>query len=134
MQPNYPKVADSDKFYLQMAMQLDAAIEQTNSQLPLSPNIKRDIVLAVTGYYQDIVADCGIWRSFIAIHKQLYGTPLPFYSLPDEYCESELNKEDIQFIIWYVTECHSSEHGLLSPFDSDIAHLADRFFFFFYAE
>ena len=26
MQPNYPKVADSDKFYLQMAMRLDDAI------------------------------------------------------------------------------------------------------------
>ena len=128
MQPNYPKVADSDKFYLQMAMQLDAAIEQTNSQLPLSPNIKRDIVLAVTGYYQDIVADCGIWRSFIAIHKQLYGTPLPFYSLPDEYCESELNKEDIQFIIWYVIECQSDNHGSLSPFNSDIKRLAEQFF------
>ena len=128
MQPNYPKVADSDKFYLQMAMRLDDAIEQANMQLPLSAETKRDIVLAATGYYQDIVADCGIWRSFITIHKQLYGKPLPFYALPDEYCESELNKEDIQFIIWYVTECHSSEHGLLSPFDSDIAHLADRFF------
>ena len=112
MQPNYPKVADSDKFYLQMAMRLDDAIEHANMQLPLSAETKRDIVLAATGYYQDIVADCGIWRSFITIHKQLYGKPLPFYALPDEYCESELNKEDIQFIIWYVTECHSSEHGL----------------------
>ena len=57
MQPNYPKVADSDKFYLQMAMRLDDAIEQANMQLPLSAETKRDIVLAATGYYQDIVAD-----------------------------------------------------------------------------
>ncbi|MGN0214689.1 MAG: DUF3843 family protein [Muribaculaceae bacterium] len=128
MQPNYPKVADSDKFYLQMAMQLDSAMEQAKPQLPLTNAIKRDIALAVTGYYQDIVADCGIWRSFITIHKEFYGKCLPFYTLSDEYCESELNKEDIQFIIWYVIECQSDTQGLLSPFNTEIVRLADIFF------
>ena len=42
MQPNYPKVADSDKFYLQMAMRLDDAIEQANMQLLLFIRVLND--------------------------------------------------------------------------------------------
>lgn len=128
LQPNYPKVADSDKYYLQVAMQLDAALEAAELQLQLSPNVKRDIALATIGYFQDIVADCGIWRSFITIHKEFYGSPLPFYNLSDEYCESELNKEDLMFLIWYVIECNAQKPGFLSPFHHDITLLADAFF------
>ena len=128
MQPNYPKVADSDKYYLQLALQLDSCFEKAELRLPLDKDVKCAISLATIGYFQDIVADCGIWRSFITIHKELYGKPLPFYDLPESYCESELNKEDIKFIIWYIAECHSDEFGLLSPFHPDIARLADMFY------
>ncbi|MGM9804515.1 MAG: DUF3843 family protein [Muribaculaceae bacterium] len=129
MQPNYPNVADSDKYYLQLAVKLDSALGGDAAEaLHMSATLKRDVALAAIGYFQDIVADCGIWRSFITIHKHLYGTPLPFYTLPQEYCESELNKEDLQFIIWYVIECQSQQHAQLSPFNTHIEQLAQQFF------
>ena len=128
MQPNYPKVADSDKYYLQMTLRLAEAFDRTGLFANIDESTRRNVVLAVIGYYQDVVSDCGIWRSFITIHKQFYGSPLPFYTPDDNYCESELNRDDIRFIIWYVLECHSTEYGLLSPFNADILELANLFF------
>lgn len=128
MQPNYPKVADSDKFYLQMALKLAQAFDNSKLFADIDEDTRRNVVLAIIGYYQDVVSDCGIWRSFITIHKKYYGSPLPFYAISDEYCESELNVEDIQFIIWYVLECHAKEYGRLSPHHNDIKTLAKVFF------
>ena len=128
MQPNYPKVADSDKYYLQMTLRLAEAFDRTGLFANIDESTRRNVVLAVIGYYQDVVSDCGIWRSFITIHKQFYGSPLPFYTPDDNYCESELNRDDIRFIIWYVLECHSTEYGLQSPFNADILELATLFF------
>ena len=91
MQPNYPKVADSDKYYLQMTLRLAEAFDRTGLFANIDESTRRNVVLAVIGYYQDVVSDCGIWRSFITIHKQVYGSPLPFYNPDDNYCESEMS-------------------------------------------
>jgi len=128
IQPNYPKVADSDKYYLQLAAELDSALETAKLDIYLTSDDKRAIVLTAIGYFQDVVSDCGIWRSFISIHKSFYGKPLPFYNLPEEYCESELNKEDLQFLVWYVIECNSTNQGMLSPHNADIEKIANLFF------
>ena len=109
MQPNYPKVADSDKYYLQMTLRLADTFDRSGLFAHIDESTRRNVVLAVIGYYQDVVSDCGIWRSFITVHKHFYGNPLPFYAPNDEYCESELNRDDIRFIIWYILECHSAE-------------------------
>ena len=128
MQPNYPKVADSDKFYLQMALRLADIFDRSGLFADIDEATRRNVVLAVIGYYQDVVSDCGIWRSFITIHRQFYGCPLPFFATDDDYCDAELNLDDLRFIIWYVIECHSHEYGNLSPYNADIKQLAEAFF------
>lgn len=125
MQPGYPEVADSDKFYFGVANELARAIQDTKFTAKYGENIAKEIVLGVIGYYQDVVADAGIFRSFCTIHKELYGKWLPIYDLPEDYIESELNRIDVQFMVWYVTECALEENGSVSPHDETIKEVVD---------
>lgn len=128
MQPNYPKVVETDKYYIALGMHLAKLWDNSHRFLSLPDDTRKKIVLAVMGYFQDIVADSGLWRAFVTMHKNLYGKPLPFYPVTDDYVEFELNPEDLQFIIWYVIEGQTCDNGLTSPFDPDIVWLAQLFY------
>ena len=133
-QPNYPEVAESDKYYIILANRLAKLI--TNSRLLINEpeQVRKDVILAAVGYFQDVVADAGVWRSFCTVCKEYYGTPLPLYPIPDDYIESELNEVDLRFVIWYVIEMSRDEQGTLSPFDPAIALPALLIFTVFDAE
>lgn len=128
MQPNYPKVVESDKYYMALGMHLARLWDNSHRFMSLPDDTRKKIVLAVMGYFQDIVADSGLWRAFVTMHKSLYGKPLPFYPLTDDYIEFELNPEDLRFIIWYVIEGQTCDNGLTSPFNPDIEWLANLFY------
>lgn len=128
MQPKYDKNSISDRFYYGLALELSNAVSETEYARRLGEESCREIVLATVGYYQDIVADAGIWRSFCTLHNELYGRLLPFYDLGEDYIESELNLTDLKFIVWYVTEGCIEDKGTLSPFDEDIAAVAQIMF------
>lgn len=127
-QPNYPEVAESDKYYIILANRLAKLI--TNSRLMVNEpeQVQKEVILAVVGYFQDVVADAGVWRSFCTVCKEFYGKPLPLYTIPDDYIESELNEVDVQFVVWYVLEMSREEQGLLSPFDPMVKRVAHLFF------
>jgi hypothetical protein len=127
-QPGFPKVDESDKFYYVLAQHLARLWDNSHRFINLSDDVRVDVVLNVIGYYQDVVADAGIWRSFTMLHQQMYGTTLPFYPRSDDYIDYELNLDDVRFIIWYTIEGESNENGLLSPFDKNIEFLAKLFF------
>lgn len=133
-QPNYPEVAESDKYYIILANRLAKLI--TNSRLLINEpeQVRKDVILAAVGYFQDVVADAGVWRSFCTVCKEYYGTPLPLYPIPDDYIESELNEVDLRFVIWYVIEMSRNEQGSLSPFDPAIERTAHLIFNVFDAE
>ena len=63
-QPNYPEVAESDKYYIILANRLAKLLDNSRLLVNTPEQVRKDVVLAVVGYYQDIVADAGIWRSF----------------------------------------------------------------------
>ena len=127
-QPNYPEVAESDKYYIILANRLAKLL--TNSRLLVNEpeQVRKDVILAVVGYFQDVVADAGVWRSFCTVCKDYYGSPLPLYAIPDDYIESELNEVDLRFVVWYVLEMSREERGLLSPFDPAVERTAKLFF------
>lgn len=128
MQPNNPRVTESDKYYLQLAVRLAKLWDNSHKFASLPERTRKDIVLAVVGYYQDIIADAGIWRSFTTLHNHLYGKPLPFFERTEDYIDSELNLDDIKFLIWYTIEGHNFENFTIFPFDKNIEWLAKLFF------
>lgn len=46
------------------------------------------------------MSEFGVWESFIAKNRELYGKELPFYDRADEYWMNEPNLNDVRFILW----------------------------------
>lgn len=63
----------------------------------------REIALRLTLYFEDVVSDLGIWRSFTSWCYEHYGRYIPFYQVDDvEYYQDEPHVQDCRLIIWYA--------------------------------
>ena len=127
MQPGREACA-ADEFYVRLAARLGKIWDAAPMLSDLPHNLRHDILMAVIGYFQDIVADAGIWRSFISLHHKKFGCWLPYYEIGNEYVEFELNEADIRFLIWYVIEGNTATKGSFSPLHKGIELLAKIFF------
>lgn len=125
-QPGNPKVEVTDQFYLWIALRLGKLWDESPWLQGLSESVRRDVVLAVTGYYQDVVADGGLWRSFTRLHAERHGSPLPHYGRSEEYIDYELNADDVRFVIWW-TITGGTGNELLDPHDEELGALALAF-------
>ena len=125
-QPSNPKVEVTDQFYLWITLRLAKVWDESPWLRDLDDAVRCDVVLAVTGYYQDIVADAGLWRSFISLHNERYGQLLPHGVNLDEYVEYELNLDDVRYVIWWTI---AGERGVaaLDPHDTGLDALARAF-------
>ena len=125
-QPNNPKVAETDQFYLWIALRLAKLWDESPWLRDFDDDLRRDVVLAVTGYYQDVVADGGLWRSFSRLHHERYGSPVPHYGRREDYVDYELNLDDVRFVIWWTI---AGERGgeVLDPQDAGLEGLATAF-------
>ncbi len=125
-QPNNPKVVETDQFYLWIALRLAKVWDESPWLRGLDDAVRRDVVLAVTGYYQDVVADGGIWRSFSRLHNDRHGTPLPHYGRSEDYVDYELNLSDVRYVIWW-TIAGEQGNNVLDPQDKELEALAMAF-------
>lgn len=135
--PDPDAEAASDDYYLTLAQYVDKLWGSMRVFPELEESMRKRTVLDLVAYYQDIVADAGIWRSFSAMCRRLYGRPVPFYDEPDDYVDAELNLIDVQFVVWYSLESQLGFMGLVSPADSDLLRLArqvHRLFDFLYED
>jgi hypothetical protein len=61
----------------------------------------KDMAIKLTLYFEDVVSDLGIWRSFTDWNKAHYGKYIPFYDYDEEYYfQDQPQIEDIQLILW----------------------------------
>lgn len=123
--PQYPEEFPSDDFYFQLANILKSDIARDNLLKSYPESVVDQCVLSVIGYYQDIVADAGLWRSFVNACRHLYGKSLPFFKTGEDYIDYELNREDIHFIVWYSLCMYSSDRRVCSPWDQEISACVD---------
>ena len=126
-QPGSPRVAETDQFYLWIALRLGKLWDESPWLRQLDDDVRRDVVLAVTGYYQDVVADGGLWRSFTRLHSERHDSPVPHYGRREDYVDYELNVDDVRFVIWWTI---AGERGaeVLDPHDAGLEALATAFF------
>lgn len=125
-QPGNPKVAETDQFYLWIALRLAKVWDESPWLRGLDDALRRDVVLAVTGYYQDIVADGGLWRSFSRLHSMKHDAPVPHYAVDEGYIEYELNVEDVRFVMWWTITGEAGS-DVLDPYDKELEALAMAF-------
>ena len=124
-QPNNPRVEPTDQFYLWIALRLAKLWDESPWLRGLDDIVRRDVVLAVTGYYQDVVADGGIWRTFSRLHNERHGTPVPHYGRSEDYVDYELNVDDVRYVIWWTIT--GEQGGVLNPHDPELEALALAF-------
>jgi len=125
-QPSNPRVEETDQFYLWIALRLARLWDESPWLRDLDDDMRRDVVLAVTGYYQDIVADGGLWRSFTRLHGERHGKPLPHYDMAGDYVDYELNLDDVRYVIWWTIDGGQGA-GTLDPHDAGLGALAMAF-------
>ena len=126
-QPANPKVTETDQFYLWIALRLAKLWDDSPWLRELDDDVRRDVVLAVTGYYQDVVADGGVWRSFTRLHNERHGVPLPHFDCSEGYVDYELNLNDVRFVIWWTIAGEQAAE-VLDPHDAALEALATAFF------
>ncbi|MDE6296299.1 MAG: DUF3843 family protein [Muribaculaceae bacterium] len=127
-QPNFPKITETDPYYWELANKLAEISENTVLVKKLPKAVIKRMALCLTGYIQDIIADAGIWRSFVEANRKLYGWSVPFHSTPEEYVDYELNKEDVRFLVWYSLAMGYEDMRDIYPHNLELLELADTWF------
>lgn len=128
-QPAMPEETETDNYYFQLCNRL-AGIAKEKQLFPSYPEkVMERAALALIGYYQDVICDAGIWRSFITECRRLYGYTVPFYSdKKDSYTDYELNKADVRFMVWYALSMNYENRRVCYPFDKEILEGAEIWF------
>lgn len=119
-QPAMPEVTRTDPFYYELSNKL-VEIAKEKKLFPSYPEkVVERAALALIGYYQDVIADAGIWRAFISENRRLNGQTLPFYSPGKDYMDYEMNPEDVNFMVWYALSMNYENRRVCSPVNKEI--------------
>lgn len=128
-QPNFPDEKETDGFYYNLANRLVTVAEKEGQLKWWGENLIQRMALCVIGYYQDIIADAGIWRGFINEMRRLYGRTLPFFEIDSEnYIDYELNPEDVRFLVWYSAAMQDDLKREMYPLDEKVKRLGEIWF------
>lgn len=126
-QPCCPEETSTDRYYFDLTNRLIEIAEKNDSVAGLHNALIERAALCVIGYFQDMIADAGLWHGFTDECRRLYGTPVPFFTVSDQYVDYELNREDVGFMVWYAMAMYSDDRCIY-PFDSKIVSLADAWY------
>ena len=79
----------------------------------------------LTGWFEDLCSDTGIWHVANEEYRRRYGAVLPFYDVTDYY-EGEPNVQDLQLLLWHLVQTfRGAEEGcLINPENPGIAMVA----------
>lgn len=127
-QPSFPEKRESDLFYYDVANRLLELWNDSGLLKSVPMNVISRMAIGIVGYLQDVVADAGIWRSFVDACRNLYGHAVPFFPESDSYVDYELNREDVRFLVWYQLAMTFEDMRLLSPHNPELLALADLWF------
>ncbi len=125
-QPCYPDRKSTDPYFFNLVIRLIKAANEIEG-CDFHESIVDRAALCVIGYYQDVIADAGLWHGFIDECRRLYASPVPFFSVSEDYMDYELNREDIVFLVWYSISMYSDDRCIY-PFDERVVALADCWF------
>lgn len=116
----------TDIHYLNIANDIYSSIND-QQKLKLFEIIEEDDLIElccfITCYYEDVISQTNIWKTFKKLHAEAYDKPLPFYTLNENYIDEEINLEDVAFLLWYYLNTVQGEK-LINPFNEFIFEIA----------
>lgn len=128
-QPAMPEETATDAFYLKLCRHLVEVAKDKNLFPSYPEKVMERAALTLIGYYQDVICDAGVWRSFINECRRLYGFTVPFYSSEGEpYTDYELNEADVKFMVWYSLSMNYENRRVCYPYDDEILKGASEWF------
>lgn len=133
----YPKASSADVYYVQLANKVYDVFKTTDLGLDLPVEDIKDMACAITAYFEDVISGIGMFKTFTRKHRELYGSPLPFFAVnEDEYFEDEINEADIRFLLWhYMQQTHGkTKHSVLNPDNKSIYLVALKIWLIFEKE
>ena len=109
--------------------QISAILKETKLDAIFNtPHSMRTAVMSITGWFEDVISQNGIWQAFSNECEQMYGKKLPFYPLDDNYYPDEINQEDIQFLLWHNLQTVTRTQRIINP-TSPVLMLAAEFIY-----
>lgn len=122
-QPAGPEVTATDQYYLDLANRLVSVSKERGLFKSYPEKVVERAAMCVIGYYQDVIVDAGVWRSFITECRRLYGRTVPFYeNVADaEYTDYELNRVDVEFMVWYAFSMNYEDKRVCCPKDRELS-------------
>ena len=79
-QPCCPEETATDRYYYGLTVRMiEAAHGVAGALASIHESVVERAALCVIGYYQDMIADAGLWHGFTDECRRLYGTPVPFH-------------------------------------------------------
>lgn len=127
-QPDGGVEKSTDKKYLDLANRLLEVWDESGLLSEVQDDLRKVVALGLTGYFQDVMCDTGLWRSFTDECLRRYGRRVPFHADSEDYILYELNRDDIEFLLWYLLAFNSMQFRFLYPLDSRIISLAGKLF------
>jgi len=123
-QPDPKRPGSSTPHYLRLANRLLQVWHNRALMQDVPDDLKKVVCIALTGYYQDIISDAGVYRTFTDEHLRMYGYRVPFHADSEDYIDYELNLADVEFVLWYELAFNSMSHRFLYPRDPKLLELA----------
>ncbi len=125
-----------DSYYVSVANRV-AAIIQSSEFGTVFGEKREDILhaaICITGWFEDICSDLGIWRVVGDECLARYGTVLPFYDVR-KYERGIVNPEDLMLLVWDLAQSAREKEGkIVNPENPYLQKLAWNLYDFLFDE
>lgn len=105
----YRQSTPIDSYYTGIANRIYDILKRTELSNSFEDDEPKQIAIRLAAYFEDVISELNIWRTFITTYKEMFGKYLPFYQPDDHYYDDEVNYEDVRFLLWHYTQQY---HGL----------------------
>ncbi|MDR0431314.1 MAG: DUF3843 family protein [Tannerellaceae bacterium] len=130
------KVGNSnDRYYAKVATQIYSILNQSGiaNAFDLDTDDMQTVSCYLTAWFVDIASEVNMWKSFTSECRKLYGKPLPFYDIDEEYTDGDINIEDICFLLWHYLQ-QINYDKIINPENPGIAITASQIEYYLYEE
>lgn len=129
------KTYTTDTYYVPLANKiLKMLLANYKGKKILDTEALAQIARKTTWYFEDVVSDLGIWRSFSEQCKKLYGYNVPIFHNDKEYYADEPSLDAVRYIVWdVVSELNNDmsiypETGKLTEISNEIFNIFNHVF------
>lgn len=100
----YVQSTPVDSYYTNIANRIYDILVATELINSFEGDEAKQISIRMAAYFEDVISQTNIWRTFISGFKERYERYLPFFTTSDHYYEDEANLEDVRFLLWHFTQ------------------------------